>query len=536
MRKTVLLSVLLLFAALTITAQNNYAPAYKQAMEAGDKLFNQGNYHDARTYYVKAKNVTNGGNPTEAQKKIDACDQKIREQNAAEERRRREEAEAARRQQEERQREIEESNRKKGYMKNLSLEFSSVDANGKTLIPYGERLYDLKMDRLQPRLKYQSIDGQSHSVLITTKLRNNGKERSKEESVEVKSYGGSVELARWSDLSVGSYVYEIYVNGRSIYSKSFTIEKEEVTIKVNDMSKGAKAHFRNEGGRETFKVSTNAGDYDVTCPKWCSIKDKSKTGFTLVCEPNDKTKERSGECTLTAGGKTYTIAVDQGSAGARITVEGKEALCSKVFSENGGEINLKVQSNTDWKISGLTSNKWCKVTKNDSYIKVKVSPNHAPKYRKFRFDVQAVSDENGAVMETVSVSIEQKGDVALIESIFIPGLGQMTKGYKTSGALTLAGELALVGGGVTTWALGKKQLEVMRAPDITFSQFQKAQKTYNGLRIAHYSCWGAAAALYVYNLVRAGTMRTKHNNIVFYPTFMQTPAQCAPAVGFTFKF
>ena len=96
MKQRNILTLILLLAALTLAAQSNYSPCYTNNMSKGNTAFSQGKYSEARTYYVNAKQCA-GGNPTEAQKKINACDAKIKAQKEAAEAKRRAEAEAAER-------------------------------------------------------------------------------------------------------------------------------------------------------------------------------------------------------------------------------------------------------------------------------------------------------------------------------------------------------------------------------------------------------------------------------------------------------
>ena len=76
------LTLILLLATLTLAAQSNYSPCYTNNMSKGNTAFSQGRYSEARTYYVNAKQCA-GGNPTEAQKKINVCDAKIKAQKEA---------------------------------------------------------------------------------------------------------------------------------------------------------------------------------------------------------------------------------------------------------------------------------------------------------------------------------------------------------------------------------------------------------------------------------------------------------------------
>lgn len=93
MRQTFILIAFFL-ATLTLAAQSNYTPCYTNNMSKGNTAFSQGKYSEARTYYATAKQCA-GGNPTEAQKKIAACDAKIKARKEAAEAKKRAEQEAA---------------------------------------------------------------------------------------------------------------------------------------------------------------------------------------------------------------------------------------------------------------------------------------------------------------------------------------------------------------------------------------------------------------------------------------------------------
>ena len=105
--KRIITLIVILTMAFAISAQSNYSPCYTNNMSKGNTAFSQGKYSEARTYYANAKQCA-GGNPTEAQKKIAACDAKIKAQREAAEAKQKAEQEAAA----ERQRIEEEARRK----------------------------------------------------------------------------------------------------------------------------------------------------------------------------------------------------------------------------------------------------------------------------------------------------------------------------------------------------------------------------------------------------------------------------------------
>jgi formylglycine-generating enzyme required for sulfatase activity len=70
-----ILTLIILLATLAVAAQE-YSPCYTNNMAKGNTAFSQGRYSEAKAYYETAKKC-NGGNPTEAQKKINQCNAKL---------------------------------------------------------------------------------------------------------------------------------------------------------------------------------------------------------------------------------------------------------------------------------------------------------------------------------------------------------------------------------------------------------------------------------------------------------------------------
>lgn len=117
-------------------------------------------------------------------------------------------------------------------------------------------------------------------------------------------------------------------------------------------------------------------------------------------------------------------------------------------------------------------------------------------YKRWDALVAKVNEQNKKLLKSLNGN-------ALAASFFIPGAGQMYKGKGTAGTFILLSELALVGGGTTCYYYGKKQLDIMRDMSVEYDGFQTAQNRYKTMRIASYSCYGAAAAIYIFNLFHA---------------------------------
>lgn len=129
---------------------------------------------------------------------------------------------------------------------------------------------------------------------------------------------------------------------------------------------------------------------------------------------------------------------------------------------------------------------------------------------------------------------------AIIASAFISGAGQMVKRHYTEGALTLVGEVALLGAGVGTYFGAKRQTKIMNSYGIDYATYQAAQKAKPIYQGVSYACFGLAAVLYGVNLWRAYTLEPKQRNYAFYPTIIPeentTSSNYALGLGATIKF
>lgn len=130
--------------------------------------------------------------------------------------------------------------------------------------------------------------------------------------------------------------------------------------------------------------------------------------------------------------------------------------------------------------------------------------------------------------------------ISLVESMFIPGLGQMTKHRGGHGFFVLFGELVFVGGGVASWYFSNRELEIMNDPNVSLNDFKNAKKLYGYHRIGNIVCYSAAAALYVGNLFQAYFIKPKYKkntrSLSFYPSLIPTEDEMAAGVGLTYNF
>ena len=129
--------------------------------------------------------------------------------------------------------------------------------------------------------------------------------------------------------------------------------------------------------------------------------------------------------------------------------------------------------------------------------------------------------------------IKKKNAAALAASVFVPGLGQMTKRHFGEGIGTFFGEAALIGGGVAMLQLAKPQKTIMDdiSGNVDYDTFMAAKNKYNAYRYTSYGLFGAAAVLYGVNLWRAWACEYKFKDTAFYPTVIPDASSLGYAMG-----
>lgn len=248
------------------------------------------------------------------------------------------------------------------------------------------------------------------------------------------------------------------------------------------------------------------------------------------------------------GNSSYTYVVQH--AGGRTQMEARNNALNEVYRTaimqlgirvDWEEIEKSLKEGNDWQSIalkyGIPVKRVCEATdKRENtqtanpyivYVLCQVSTDNS-QYPKF--------DEFRGCNDTKSYS----NAISLVESIFIPGLGQMTKHRGGHGTGVLLGELVFVGGGVTSYYFAKQELDKMKDPNVTFADFQAAKKNYKLFRIANIAAFSAAAALYVGNLFQAYFIKPKYKDnkrlLSFYPSIIPTEDDVAAGVGLTFNF
>lgn len=243
-----------------------------------------------------------------------------------------------------------------------------------------------------------------------------------------------------------------------------------------------------------------------------------------------------------AGNGTYVYVVERGG-GTTVNEAINNALLKVLRTTmmrigavvSWDEVNGSLQNGADWGTVAMKYN--IPVNKVCEYVEQKTDKG-------YRVAVLCQVAKSGAVYPEFDEftgcndTRTYSNGAALLKSAIIPGLGQIGKKRVASGVLTLLGEVALVGGAVGTYYMAQNELATMKKNEVSFDAYNTAKQNYSTYRIANLACLGAAGALYVYNLVRAYTIKPKYKQrtLSFTPTVMPVGDQMYSGVNLTIKF
>ena len=123
--------------------------------------------------------------------------------------------------------------------------------------------------------------------------------------------GNTVVLPGYGDSEQGifppsNYQMELWENNRLAYTANLRIQRkagEAEYLKV-DGQESLNIEFTPVGGEQKFAVNTDAEEWEAWgVPTFCKVINKTRTGFTLVCDPNDTGNYRRDYMSVRAGNK-----------------------------------------------------------------------------------------------------------------------------------------------------------------------------------------------------------------------------------------
>lgn len=130
--------------------------------------------------------------------------------------------------------------------------------------------------------------------------------------------------------------------------------------------------------------------------------------------------------------------------------------------------------------------------------------------------------------------------MANVAGYVVPGLGRLQLGYTAEGIATLGGEVVLLGGGLVSNSIAKKQLKVMQNDNVSLADFQSAKKKYNTQRTINVICYSSAALLYGFHLYRTfiilPSIGKSGKRLSLAPTVMTTENEMALGMSINLTF
>lgn len=136
------------------------------------------------------------------------------------------------------------------------------------------------------------------------------------------------------------------------YGFSFTPWQPYLTVdgSTDDITK----HFDEDGGRETYYVDTNGGEYTLWgTPSWCTIEDRRPSQFTIVCGSNPYREPREDYMLVKAAGKEIRIDITQDAKSAPHAGINSVSITHNTFRNNWKGMIVHV----DFSVEGLKGSK-----------------------------------------------------------------------------------------------------------------------------------------------------------------------------------
>lgn len=150
------------------------------------------------------------------------------------------------------------------------------------------------------------------------------------------------------DVLIWDYSTSSYTEITRKENTSFTCVPNISFLKVDGSTSDKTKYFSETGGREYYSVSTSANSYETWgVPSWCSIENKTSSGFYLVCNRNTSSSSRSDYMKVMAAGKEIRIDIKQeANSGPTATITSVEQE-HNIFNGYVKGMNIKLKFNVN---------------------------------------------------------------------------------------------------------------------------------------------------------------------------------------------
>lgn len=185
----------------------------------------------------------------------------------------------------------------------------------------------------------------------------------------------------WCTVSKSGSQVKVYVTENTGSERNATVTvtsgSKNGTFMVNQSGKvitlsvsPASLSFEYERSVKTVSVMTNASSWSYSnVPSWCTMS-KSGNQLSVTVSENSGSTSRSGSVTISAGGKTTSVNINQSAKSITLSV----SPTSVSFDPNGESRTITVSTNaSSWSYSNVPS--WCNVTKETNQLIITASEN-----------------------------------------------------------------------------------------------------------------------------------------------------------------
>ena len=126
---------------------------------------------------------------------------------------------------------------------------------------------------------------------------------------------------------------------------------------------------------------------------------------------------------------------------------------------------------------------------------------------------------------------------SLISSAVVPGLGLINKGHSGWGTTFLITEVGMVAGVIITYNKAQNLLTTMKDPLVSADAFTAANTQYSQMKTANHIFIGAAAAIYVTNLVVTVVSKNESKHVCFFSApVIDKDGNIIPTISLTLNF
>lgn len=137
---------------------------------------------------------------------------------------------------------------------------------------------------------------------------------------------------------------------------------------------------------------------------------------------------------------------------------------------------------------------------------------------------------------TDSVARVRKNNwTAVAKSAILPGWGQMGKGLRAEGIVTLGSEIVLAGGAIGAYLIGSPLAAELKGGISDVQHYNAVQGRYRTLTTVNHVLWTAAAAVYLFNIYRAYASQPERSSTLELG-LATTPTEVVPTIGLAIRF